>query len=336
MNSGITLKMMALAVATSAFLSASAQTASVKIGSSSPDVTQIINQMAVVKASHVGAPPDWAIMQRQLIKVIEEAAPFYLKRFTRSDGTTYGKGPYDDVYEMFYNWPELYAISGNEFFYDTAVKEYNAITRTNTAYSEDSVDYFHQLYKEYPRSDDFFHISEGLTAFYNLALGDPTLPENMQRAKRFAGLYLNEDPEAPNYDPQYRIIKSIFTGSKGPLASSDATYNLRYGHASLYPKITDLEPEWAENPKRKKQIQDIYDQMVTRTDVPVNLAATALMTNAYLYTGEEKYKQWVLDYVDAWMQRIAENDGLDRKSTRLNSSHVRISYAVFCLKKKKY
>src|SRR3989442_13255578 len=27
---------------------------------------------------------------------------------------------------------------------------------------------------------------------------------------------------------------------------------------------------------------------------------------------------------------------LDRKSTRLNSSHVRISYAVFCLKKKKY
>src|SRR3989442_9874019 len=28
-------------------------------------------------------------------------------------------------------------------------------------------------------------------------------------------------------------------------------------------------------------------------------------------------------------------DFLDRKSTRLNSSHVRISYAVFCLKKKK-
>src|SRR5690349_23779030 len=27
---------------------------------------------------------------------------------------------------------------------------------------------------------------------------------------------------------------------------------------------------------------------------------------------------------------------LDRKSTRLNSSHVEISYAVFCLKKKKY
>src|SRR2546427_9638690 len=28
--------------------------------------------------------------------------------------------------------------------------------------------------------------------------------------------------------------------------------------------------------------------------------------------------------------------GRDRKSTRLNSSHSQISYAVFCLKKKKY
>src|SRR5690554_7729068 len=33
-------------------------------------------------------------------------------------------------------------------------------------------------------------------------------------------------------------------------------------------------------------------------------------------------------------QRAAAG-GLDRKSTRLNSSHVRISCAVFCLKKKK-
>src|SRR5207302_9965682 len=30
---------------------------------------------------------------------------------------------------------------------------------------------------------------------------------------------------------------------------------------------------------------------------------------------------------------VVESD-LDRKSTRLNSSHVKISYAVFCLKKK--
>src|SRR3989442_12059401 len=37
-----------------------------------------------------------------------------------------------------------------------------------------------------------------------------------------------------------------------------------------------------------------------------------------------------------WLSRFpASLPGRDRKSTRLNSSHVRISYAVFCLKKKK-
>src|SRR3712207_7568640 len=37
-----------------------------------------------------------------------------------------------------------------------------------------------------------------------------------------------------------------------------------------------------------------------------------------------------------WMStRFTARVGLDRKSTRLNSSHANISYAVFCLKKKK-
>src|SRR5690606_40012038 len=42
----------------------------------------------------------------------------------------------------------------------------------------------------------------------------------------------------------------------------------------------------------------------------------------------------VLDPVDAGLP-VPAADGEDRKSTRLNSSHVKISYAVFCLKKKK-
>src|SRR3712207_7483133 len=33
--------------------------------------------------------------------------------------------------------------------------------------------------------------------------------------------------------------------------------------------------------------------------------------------------------------RACDGEQLDRKSTRLNSSHANISYAVFCLKKKK-
>src|SRR5256885_4939062 len=35
------------------------------------------------------------------------------------------------------------------------------------------------------------------------------------------------------------------------------------------------------------------------------------------------------------LQAMARQADLDRKSTRLNSSHLVISYAVFCLKKKK-
>src|SRR3712207_8371919 len=40
-------------------------------------------------------------------------------------------------------------------------------------------------------------------------------------------------------------------------------------------------------------------------------------------------------YVTALTSLMDTEEGLDRKSTRLNSSHANISYAVFCLKKKK-
>src|SRR5690554_7477059 len=39
------------------------------------------------------------------------------------------------------------------------------------------------------------------------------------------------------------------------------------------------------------------------------------------------------DYISSSDEK-SQNERRDRKSTRLNSSHVRISYAVFCLKKK--
>src|SRR5207253_11312847 len=43
-----------------------------------------------------------------------------------------------------------------------------------------------------------------------------------------------------------------------------------------------------------------------------------------------------LTYLKQYMrfENYIADVGLDRKSTRLNSSHVAISYAVFCLKKK--
>src|SRR5688572_31109148 len=40
-------------------------------------------------------------------------------------------------------------------------------------------------------------------------------------------------------------------------------------------------------------------------------------------------------YLGGWPAWLLDQWGEDRKSTRLNSSHSQISYAVFCLKKKK-
>src|SRR5439155_24085803 len=42
-----------------------------------------------------------------------------------------------------------------------------------------------------------------------------------------------------------------------------------------------------------------------------------------------------MELLIAALEEIDREQKLDRKSTRLNSSHVAISYAVFCLKKKK-
>src|SRR5439155_13528744 len=60
-------------------------------------------------------------------------------------------------------------------------------------------------------------------------------------------------------------------------------------------------------------------------------------------TFDHVYIMWLLEHVDeadaeAILRqafRVLTKDR-DRKSTRLNSSHVAISYAVFCLKKKKH
>src|SRR5439155_15388072 len=45
-------------------------------------------------------------------------------------------------------------------------------------------------------------------------------------------------------------------------------------------------------------------------------------------------EDWVSVLVEEQPEAISIHGRTDRKSTRLNSSHVAISYAVFCLKKK--
>src|SRR3712207_8752326 len=53
------------------------------------------------------------------------------------------------------------------------------------------------------------------------------------------------------------------------------------------------------------------------------------------YAGDDLYAKLV--HVAIWNTRQTEfGKEIDRKSTRLNSSHATISYAVFCLKKKSH
>src|SRR5690606_41186420 len=87
------------------------------------------------------------------------------------------------------------------------------------------------------------------------------------------------------------------------------------------------------------RVQALVD--VALDDLPLELEGllrkleqvVELGEQALLVTGEAEAQARAIDRHDA------ERAGLlgraeDRKSTRLNSSHVKISYAVFCLKKK--
>src|SRR5690606_41865696 len=57
-----------------------------------------------------------------------------------------------------------------------------------------------------------------------------------------------------------------------------------------------------------------------------------LVTGTYLKSKTHFGRLFYTDIGDPSLQSAID---IDRKSTRLNSSHVKISYAVFCLKKKK-
>src|SRR5256885_5082011 len=57
--------------------------------------------------------------------------------------------------------------------------------------------------------------------------------------------------------------------------------------------------------------------------------------NPQFYLGKPPFQRWCARRGSNAQPTAPEAVALDRKSTRLNSSHLVISYAVFCLKKKK-
>src|SRR3712207_7837923 len=72
----------------------------------------------------------------------------------------------------------------------------------------------------------------------------------------------------------------------------------------------------------------IRGQDVNLTPMEFELLYFLAANAGHVFDRETLFREvWGYDYVG--------ETNLDRKSTRLNSSHANISYAVFCLKKKK-
>ena len=292
-------------------------------------------EMISIKATEILAPPAWALMERNLINLMEEAAPMVVKKYTEPGGALYFAEDFDDLYEQFYNWCLFYSIGADESALNFALQEWNATTRI----SDDSFNHrlrhndftkvfrpsMHNEFWNLAQAMEWHHLGEGNMAFYDFGVACPTVSENVRRARRFAAMFIGEDPEAPNYDPEHKILRSPFHSSQGPRLHGDADFantmllagrflggevNYYGVRASLYPIVKDLELNWYEDPKRRAEIVELFEKMVLQSDTPNSLGATALVTNAYLYTGDEKYKRWVLEYTEAWLDRMRRNNGI--------------------------
>ncbi len=268
----------------------------------------------------VQTPPTWALLERQLIDKLNSAAPLVLQKYTKPDGTLFWPTStdfqsidgLDDAYESFHNWPLFYMLGGDEQFLANAHREFDVITkdmaRYNTGYG------YPMVVEEYQPSYDWFHQGEGNYLFYMLCMAAPTNPRTIERAKRFAGFYLNEAPDAQNYDRQHNIIKCAMNGSKGAafwIFSEKPFWPWNGYNMPFYdvPGCTSHEAV-QDNPALRELMGKITSQRQGKGDAVVNLVATSLVANAYLLTGEEKYKKWVKKYVEAWITRTKENDGI--------------------------
>ncbi|MCC6589668.1 MAG: hypothetical protein IT168_23430 [Bryobacterales bacterium] len=268
------------------------------------------------------APPQWALLERQLLKFnsigVEKFAEKYLdERGYLAHTPRWGTldGP-DDAIETYWNWTLLHAMGGSDKVlelykkgYEGHLKQYGDLRTkltelaTNGAYS-----------REFITQSDWFHTAEGMRAVLLQGLSTPNDELYKARMKRFAEMYTGEDPDAPNYDPKTKVIKSMWTGSKGPMLRRATTYDWV---GDPVPGLFHL----LHNPAGRGKMLDLmanYKRMLSHCDeyldsvgdMHLNLASTILGLNAYALTGDEKYRQWVLDYVGAWRARTAEAGGM--------------------------
>ena len=268
----------------------------------------------VVRVDRPMAPPEWALLERELFRANHRACAEFYERYFDERGylqcvERWGgdDGP-DDAIENCNDWPLLHALGGHDSIltmyrqaWEGHLRQYTEAKTTHVPFARDGM-----YYKEFPVMFDWVHNGEGLTVFNLEGLSDPTNLAFQRRVKRFAGFYLNEDTQAPNYDAEHRIIRSLFNGSRGPL--------LRAATAV----------DWAGDPIEvenrfhlghgERNYQEMLDHFRDYNDIvgdhPQNLGATSLALNAFLLTHDPKYKAWLLEYVDAWVERIEANGGI--------------------------
>ena len=171
--------------------------------------------------------------------------------------------------------------------------------------------------KEYEQGYDWMHQGEGYLFFYLLCLADPTHEKNVERAKRYAGFYLNEDPEAPNYDAEKKLIRCAHNGSMGPAHRNFEKHYTAYRYAGWKPwplpfhDVPGIETvEDLQKPGMEEKMGQTLVERMSRGDVACNLAVTSMVTNAYLCSGDDKYRSWVEEYTNAWIERTRQNNGI--------------------------
>jgi hypothetical protein len=254
-----------------------------------------------VKIEKPMPPPAWALAQRVLLRVNVEAAQEFAAKYFDDRGflrcvERWGgnDGP-DDAMETIHNWTLLYALGAAPPILDLYRKAWEGHIVQFTQARAPSVEMAKNgmFFKEFITSFDWEHTGEGLAPFHFYALVSPKDPQYLQRVRRFAGFYMNEDKGAPNYDPKHKIIRSLHNGSRGPKLTPAS--EMDWGGEAVAGDPARLD--------RYKTASNI------RGDHPLNLAACTLGTNAYALTGERKYRDWVLEYAGAWRDRVIANGG---------------------------
>ncbi|MCB1018284.1 MAG: hypothetical protein KDC27_00075, partial [Acidobacteria bacterium] len=224
-------------------------------------------------------------------------------------------GP-DDAIETYYNWTLLHALGGSSSVLDLYKKgleghlaQYGELRTELTDLAKNGA-----YHREFITQSDWFHTGEGMRGFLLMGFADPTDQLLRNRMTRFAHMYMGDDPDAPNYDPKTKVIKSIWTGSKGPMLHRATTYDWV---GDPVPGMFHL----LHNPAGRNEMLDLekwYPRMLAHCegyldsvgDNFLNLGATLLGLNAYALTGEAEYKNWVVEYLDAWKARTAETGGM--------------------------